>query len=74
MDRKYDVITLISKYILKKPREVHFANIIKIANKFIKTTFKDSKKVKRIRNYILKCNLYPYFLIYQKLLNSGKKY
>ena len=30
---------------------------------FIKTTFKDLKKVKRIRNYALKRNLYLYFLI-----------
>ena len=30
----------------------------------IKRTFKDSKKVKRMRNYVLiKCNLYLYFLI-----------
>ena len=27
---------------------------------FIKTTFKDPNKVKRIRNYMLKCNLYLY--------------
>ena len=30
-------------------------------------------KVKRIRNYALKYNLYPYFLIWQKLLISGAK-
>ena len=50
-DRNYDVITLISKYlILRRPRVANFADIIKI-----KTTFKDWKKIKRIRNYILKC-------------------
>ena len=49
-----------------------FADIIKIAAMIIKKTFKDPKKVKRIRNYVLKCKLYLYFLIYQKLLISGK--
>ena len=45
-------------FILRRPRVVNFADIIKIATMFIKATFKDSKKVKRIRNYALKCNLY----------------
>ena len=27
----------------------------------IKTIFKDSKKVKKTRNYVSKCNLYLYF-------------
>ena len=40
---------------------------------FIKTTFKNSNEVKRITNYVLKCNLYLYFLIKQKLLISGEK-
>ena len=31
---------------------------MKIATMFIKSTFKDLKKVKRIKNYVLKCNLY----------------
>ena len=39
------------------PRVANFADIIKTATMFIKTTFKDSEKVKRIRNYVLKCNL-----------------
>ena len=30
---------------------------------FIKTTLKDSDKVKRVRNYVFKYNLYMYFLI-----------
>ena len=30
---------------------------------FIKTIFKYSKKVKRIRNYVLKCNLYLHFMM-----------
>ena len=40
---------------------------------FIKKTFKDSEKVKRIRNYILKINLYLYFFIYLNVLNSGEE-
>ena len=47
---------------LRKPRVVNFADFIKIAIMFIKITFKDSKKVKQNRKYILKCNLYLYFL------------
>ena len=51
MDGDYDAITFISKYIfLRRPRVANFADIIKIATIFIKTTFKDSKKVKRIRD------------------------
>ena len=61
MDINYDVINFISKYLYFK--KAYFADIIKTATKFIKTTLKDSKKVKRIRNYVLKCNLYLYFLI-----------
>ena len=46
-------------------RRANFADIFaaKIATNFIKTTFKDSKKVKSIRNCILKCNLYLHILI-----------
>ena len=50
-------------FIIRRPRTANFADIIKVAIIFIKTTLKDSKKVKRIRNYELKCNLYSYFLI-----------
>ena len=61
MDRNYDVIIFISKYLyFKKARAANFADIIKIATMFIKTVFKDSEKVKRIRNYVLKYNLYLY--------------
>ena len=42
-------------------RVTSFPDIIKAATMFIKTTFKDSKKVKRMSNYVLKCNLYLYF-------------
>ena len=40
-----------------------FADIIKIVTMFIKKITKDSKKVKRIRNYVSKSNLYVYFLM-----------
>ena len=40
-------------FILWMFRVANFADIIKIATMFIETTFKDSKKVKRIRNYVL---------------------
>ena len=40
-----------------------FADIIKIVTVFIKTIFKDSIKVKKIRNYVSKWNLYLHFLI-----------
>ena len=40
--------------ILRNPRVANFADIIKIVIIFIKTTFKESKKVKKIRNYALK--------------------
>ena len=39
----------------------------------METTFKESKKVKRIRNYVLTCNLYLHFLIQQNLLIFGEK-
>ena len=50
-------------FISRKPRVANFSDIIKLASLFINTTCKDSKKVKRIRNYVLKDNLYLYFLI-----------
>ena len=58
---------------LRRPGVVNFAGIIKIKTMFIKQIFKDLKKVKRIVNYIPKCNLYLYFLISQNLLISSKK-
>ena len=64
MDRNYNVITYISKYfILRRPRVATFANIIKVVTMFIKAIFRYPKKVKRIINYVSKCNLYLYFLI-----------
>ena len=54
-------ITIISR----RPRLANFGDIIKIANMFIKATFKDSKKVQRIRNYVLKLSI-DVFLVYNK--------
>ena len=63
-DTNYDVITFISKYpFLRRHRVAIFADTIKIITMFTKTIFKDSKNVKRIRNYVSKCNLHLYFLI-----------
>ena len=63
MDKNYDVVTFQITFILRRPGWAIFADIIKILTMFIKTIIKDSKKVKRIRNYVLKCSLYLYFLI-----------
>ena len=62
-----------SIFISRRLRVANLTDIIKIAIISIKTTFKASSKVKKIRNYLLKCNLYRYFLIKQKMLISGKK-
>ena len=63
-DRNYDIITFIAEYChFKKVWGSHFTEIIKIITKFIKKIFKDSRKVKRIRDCVSKCNLYLYFLI-----------
>ena len=46
MEKNYHVITFISKYlILRKLIVADFADIIKIATIFVKTIFKDSKKI-----------------------------
>ena len=74
MDRNYDVITIISKYPdFKKPGVVIFVDMIKTVTMFIKTITEDSRKVKRIRNYVSKSNLYVYFLMWQNLLISSEK-
>ena len=54
-------------FILRRPRVTIFSEIIKIVTRFIKTFFKESKKVKRIRNYLPKCNLISVFLDIAKL-------
>ena len=59
MDKNYDVITII----LRRPGVVIFADIIKIVTMFIKTITKDSRKVKKNRNYVSKSNLYVDFLM-----------
>ena len=64
MDRNYDVMTIILKYlILKRPGVVIFVDIIKVVTMFIKTITKDSRKAKRIITYVSKSNLYVYFLM-----------
>ena len=64
MYRNYDVITFFQNIlILRRPGVAIFADIIKIVTTFIKTITKDSRKVKRIRNYVSKSNLYLYFLM-----------
>ena len=44
-----------------------------MATMFIKATLKAQKNPKTIRNHVLKCNLYLYILIQQKMLICGKK-
>ena len=64
MDRNYDAINLFQNtYILRMPRVAIFADIMKFVIMFIKIISKDSKRVKRIKNYVSKYNLYLYFLI-----------
>ena len=64
MDINYDVIIFFQNtLILRRPGVTIFADIIKIVTIFIKTITQDSKKVKRIINYVLKSNLYLYFLM-----------
>ena len=53
--RNYDVITFFSKKnFLRRSGVAIFAGIIKIVTIFIKTILKDSRKVRRIRNYVSK--------------------
>ena len=54
MNRNYDAITFISKYLYFTKRVGNFADIVKIVSMYIKTTFKDSKKVKIINKLIKK--------------------
>ena len=63
MGRNYDAITFFQNIFVLRPGEAIFADIIKIVTMFIKATLKDSRKVRRIRNYVSKWNLYLYFLI-----------
>ena len=59
--------------ILRRPEVTIFAEIIKNVTIFIRTILKYSRKVKRMRNYVSKRNLYLYFLIEQNLLISSEK-
>ena len=59
MDKNYDVTTFISKYLYIRPKVTNFVNINKTGTMFIKT----QKNLKKNRNYVLKYNLYLYFLI-----------
>ena len=58
MDTNYEVMAFILKHLYST-----VTYIIKIVTMFIKATFKDSNEIKRIRNYVVKFNLYLYFLI-----------
>ena len=69
MDRNYDVISFSKNFfkksfqkifIFRRPGVAVFADIIKI---LVKTILKDSRKIRIIRNYVSKWNLYLYFLI-----------
>ena len=44
MDRNYDIVNFISNFILRMPRLANFADIVKIAIMFIKTTFIKTQK------------------------------
>ena len=57
MKRNHDAIS----FILRRTRVGTFAYIIRNVTIFIKTIFKDAEKVKRIRNYLSKYNLWLYF-------------
>ena len=59
-------------FILRRSGVAIFADIIKIVSMFIKTIFKYSRIVKRIRSYASNCSLYLYFLIKQNLLISSE--
>ena len=47
MDRNYDVITFVSEFLSKRRPGIANFEIIKVETMFIKTTFKDSKKLKK---------------------------
>ena len=49
-------------FILRKAGVANFADITKIVTMCIQKTFKDSKEF-NIRNYVLKYNLYSYFIM-----------
>ena len=64
MGRHYDVIMIFQNtIILRRPRVANSADIIINTAVFIKATFKNSKKVTRIINYVIKYNLYLRLLL-----------
>ena len=48
MDRNYDVVTFVSEFLSKRSPSIANFEIIKSETMFIKTTFKDSKKLKEL--------------------------
>ena len=75
MDISYDVIIFLSKNLFsRRPGVAISADIIMLVTVFIKTIFTVSRKVKRIRNFVSKCNLYMYFFIKENLLTFGEKF
>ena len=61
MDITYDVVIFLSNtFDLRKPRVDNFAMLPCLLKLPL---IKDSRKAKRIRKYVLKYNLYLYFLI-----------
>ena len=63
-----------SHQILRRPRDENLADLKKNTITLIKTIFKNSIKFKSIKNYVLKCQFFIHFLMYQKLLISSKKF
>ena len=66
INRSYDFIACFSRYlVLRRPRVANFADIKIVI--MIWTSFKDSKKVKRIGKNVLKCN----FFVFPDVTKSG---
>ena len=64
MNKNYKAITFFQKSFISRKSGVDiFADIIKTVTMFIKKILKDSRKVRKIGNYVSKWNLYLYFLI-----------
>ena len=64
MHINYDDINFISKYLyFKRAWGSHFCWHHKIVTFFIKTIFINSRKVKRIRNFVSKCSLFMHGVI-----------
>ena len=73
MDRICDILKFILKYLcFKKAWNSQFCWHHQNRN-LTEVTFKESSKVEKFRNNVLKCHLYLHFLIQQKLLISVKK-